>query len=141
MKIKRDKRDDVFSKLVRERAENSCEWCGKYCGPKHEHGRLDCSHIFSRRHMATRWHPDNAVAHCFTCHKKYGENPVAATRWLIEQFGQGYVDLLEEKKNTIRKFTKADKEDLYKHYKEEYAVMMNKRLFGIVGRIEFESFD
>ena len=98
MKVKRDKRDDVFSKLVRERAENSCEWCGKYCGPKHENGRLDCSHIFSRRHMATRWHPDNAVAHCFSCHLKYGENPLAASRWLVDHFGRGYVDLLEEKK-------------------------------------------
>lgn len=141
MNIKRDKRDDVFSKLVRERAGNTCEWCGKYCGAKHENGRLDCSHIFSRRHTAIRWHPDNAVAHCFTCHQTYGENPVAANRWLMEHFGQGYMDLLEEKKNTIKKYTKGDREDLHKHLVSEYKNMMSHRDSGDVRRIEFESFD
>jgi hypothetical protein len=141
MKVKRDKRDIVFSHMVRERAEHTCEWCGKFCGEKHENGRLDCSHIFSRRHKATRWHPDNAVAHCFTCHQTYGENPVAANRWLLDHFGGGYMEILEEKKNSIVKRSKPVREDLYKHLQSEYKRMMSLRSDGVTGRIEFESFD
>jgi len=139
MKVKRDKRDDMFSKLVRERANHTCESCGKYCGPHHDGGRLDCSHIFSRRHIATRWHPDNAVAHCFTCHQRLGENPVEFNRWAEDFLGKGLLDVVEELKNSICKMTKADKEDLYKHLKAEYAAMLEKRADGDTSRIEFKA--
>jgi len=55
MKIKIDKRDKIFSLLVRERAGHVCERCGVG-----RQAKLECSHIFSRTHRATRWHPDNA---------------------------------------------------------------------------------
>jgi len=140
MRVKIDKRDTVFSFLVRERAEHTCEQCGKYCGEKHEYGKLECSHIFSRRHHSIRWHPDNATAQCHTCHRKYHEDPWQAQRWLIDMHGQGYMDLLEEKKNTIAKFSKVVKEDIHKHLKGEYSRMMGLRESGHTGRIEFEAF-
>lgn len=139
MKIKRTAEDDLFSKLVRERANHTCEHCGKYCGPKHEYGRLDCSHFFSRRHNATRWEPLNAAAHCFTCHQRLGESPPVFTDWIKRHLGHLY-DILEEKHNQIVKVTKKDRLELRKHLKQEYERMLEARAEGETGRIEFAGY-
>lgn len=139
MKIKRDKRDDIFSKLVRERANHTCECCGKHCGPDHSGGRLDCSHFFSRRHKSTRWEPLNAGAHCFACHQRLGENPVDFAKWIEEHIGRWLMDILREKAHQIVRLRKQDLEDIYQHLKAEYEKMLKLRAEGHRGRIEFES--
>lgn len=138
MKIKRDKRDDLFSKLVRERANHTCEYCGKYCGPNHENGRLDCSHFYSRRIKSLRWCPDNAFAHCFTCHQRLGENPYDFAKWAEERLGKGLCEILREKSRQLVRLRKADLEALYQHLREQYKAMQEKRKDGEMGRIEFE---
>lgn len=137
MKNKRDKRDSVFSTLTRERAGNICERCGK----NGDDYVLHCSHIFSRRHRRLRWHPDNSQSLCFTCHKWWHENPVESGIWIRELLGQGFIDLLEEKKNSIAKYSKPVLEDIYKHLNAEYKRMVQLRADGETGRIEFEAFD
>ena len=132
--IKRTKHDAIFSDLIRERADYCCERCGKNC----RNGRLDCSHIFGRRHTRTRWEPDNAQALCYSCHNWFGENPYEAGLWLESIYGSGYMEILREKKNSVYKMKPAEKEEMYKHYKEEYRKMMYKRGEGVEGRIEFE---
>lgn len=52
MALKRDKFDDVFSQLVRERTDWSCDYCGRTF--HHERQKLHCSHFKSRRHKANR---------------------------------------------------------------------------------------
>ena len=135
--MKRDKFDIVFSNLVREIADFCCERCVK--SYRHNTGGLDCSHIFSRRHVRTRWEPDNAQALCMACHNWYGENPYESGRWLIEVFGEGYMDILREKKESIFKLPKHEKELMYKHLKEEYRKMLEERE-TTEGRIEFTSY-
>ncbi len=117
MKIKRNKIDILFSKLVRQRDDWTCTACGKYY-PEGRRQGLHCSHIFSRRHTATRWSFDNAVAHCFACHQRLGENPVDFTRWAEDRFGKGFIELLREKAHSVCKMTKAEKEELYQHLKQ-----------------------
>jgi len=134
--IKRDKRDDVFSKLVRERAGWCCEHCGKYYPEGNRQG-LHCSHLFSRRHRATRWHPANAFAHCYNCHQYLGGNPVVFAGWAEKQLGAGMIDLLREKAHSVIKLKKPDLEELYKHLKAELKAMESKRASGERGRIEF----
>lgn len=135
--MKRDKIDDTFSKLVRERAEWTCECCGKEY-PEGQRQGLHCSHFYSRRHKATRWSPMNAAAHCFSCHQKLGGNPVEFSAWIEKHIGSGALEILRERAHSICKLTKADKEDIYKHLKSEYKRMMALRADGVVGRIEFE---
>ena len=137
MKAKTDKRDTVFSLLIRERAGNCCEKCGR----DGSQWVMQCSHIFSRRHKGIRWHPDNAKCLCFVCHKWWHENPVESGVWIRNYLGEGFIDLLMEKKNQITKYTKADKEDIHKHLKAEYKIMMEKRTNGECDRIEFKAFD
>lgn len=71
--MKRDKFDQVFSKFIRTRAKWNCENCGKNF--ESNRGGLHCSHFYGRRAITTRFHPDNAMAHCVYCHKRLGENP------------------------------------------------------------------
>lgn len=116
MKIKRDKRDDVFSKLIRARAGWMCERCGKPFTEQNRQG-LDCSHLYSRRHTRTRWHPQNAYAHCMGCHSALGGAPVDFNKWAIEKSGQETVDLVENLAHTIVHWKKHEKEAIYKYLK------------------------
>ncbi len=136
MKIKRDKRDKIFSDLVRERANWTCEHCGKYF-PEGARQGLHCSHLFSRRHRSTRWHPLNAFAHCFSCHKRLGENPVEFTRWAESRLGVHVVESLRARARSIVKWTRNDLEDLYARMKDSWESMQRERSNGKIGRIEF----
>lgn len=92
--MKRDKFDDVFSKLVRTRAKWTCENCGKNF--EHNKGSLHCSHYYGRRAITTRYYPDNAMAHCVYCHKHLGENPQLHTDLTIKKLGfDRYTKLIE----------------------------------------------
>lgn len=137
MKVKTDKRDTIFSLLVRERACNCCEKCGK----NGLHWAMQCSHIFSRRHKSTRWHADNAQCLCFTCHKWWHENPSESGVWIRKLLGDGFIEILKDRKNQIKNYTKADKVNILNHLRGEYAAMLRKRSEGECGRIEFESYD
>lgn len=117
LNIRITKQDTIFSKLIRLRARWNCENCGKYF-PK-GHG-LQCAHIFSRRHQATRHDPDNACALCFTCHQYYTGNPTLFTHWVIRNLlGEGRYEMLRERHGRIMKRTKADAEGLYQHLRAQ----------------------
>jgi hypothetical protein len=116
VKIRIDKRDTVFSLLIRLRSRFNCDRCGRYF-PK-GHG-LQCSHFFGRRHRATRWDPDNAAAHCFGCHQRLGENPMEFAAWIRGYLGDVRYEELTARHRKIVKRTKADLEALYIHLKNE----------------------
>ncbi len=139
MSIKRDKIDKVFSDLVRERDNWTCQRCNKYY-PEGQRRGLHCSHIFSRRHRATRWEPYNAVAHCYACHEYLGGNPVKFDQWARQYWGNYVIDMLDEKHNQIIKLTKKDKTELYEHLKSEYKKMLKLRAAGYTGILTFAGF-
>lgn len=120
MKIYIDKRDTVFSKIIRLRAKWNCERCGKYF--QFGHG-LQASHFFSRRHKSTRWDFDNCAAHCFACHQHLGGNPIDFTNWIRKYLGDGRYEILQEKHQRIVKRTKADLEALYQHLKQQLVAL------------------
>jgi len=132
--MKRDKFDNLFSKMIRERDNWTCQCCNKYY-PEGQRQGLHCSHIFSRRHTATRWEPYNAVAHCFSCHQHLGGNPVLFNNWVREYWGDIVVNMLDEKHKMICKLTKKDKKELYEHMKSEYARLMNARKNGDISKM------
>jgi hypothetical protein len=95
MKIKTDKYDKLFSQLIRLR-DTQCQRCGKG-------GRLECSHIYSRRHKGLRWDTRNAKALCFNCHRWWHENPAEAGDWLQSIIGQDNADKLRLMANHVSK--------------------------------------
>lgn len=69
--------DKVFAKLIR--SVNKCVRCGK----QPPEVMLNCSHIYSRKNLATRWDELNAKSLCVGCHWWWGANPAEAMDWLI----------------------------------------------------------
>jgi hypothetical protein len=114
LKTKIDKYDQTFSKFIRLR-DQVCQRCGKT-------GRLECSHIFSRRHQGTRYDPGNAKALCFTCHRYWHENPIEAVEWLKGIIGQARYDRLRLKANKPTKLSKWDKD----HIRDELLVLIKR---------------
>lgn len=138
MKIRRDKADDLFSKLVRERAGWCCETCNKYFPEGHRQG-LHCSHLYSRRHGALRYFPGNAIAQCFGCHQRYGADPVEFTYMIEGIFGRKHMENLMVKKQGTLKIPTWYKAEIIKRLKAELDRMQEKRADGNNGRIEFKS--
>ena len=93
----------------------------------------------SRRHTALRWHPDNAVAHCFSCHQRLGENPVLFHEWIVDKFGKERIDFLRQAIQSPVKLSKADKEQIHQTLKSEAAKQQARRALDIMSRLEFES--
>jgi hypothetical protein len=132
----RGKLDKLFSELVRERANWTCEACGKQYKQEDRMG-LHCSHFFSRRYTATRWHPDNAASHCFGCHQRLGGNPIEFSQWIQEHIGQQAVDELARLRNMLPRWRDPQYRDLLDHLRIELDMMRAKRTNGEAGRIEF----
>lgn len=130
MKIRIDKRDQIFSKLIRLRAAWMCDRCMKFFPLGHG---LQCSHFFSRRHQATRYDPDNAAAHCFTCHMYLGENPIEFTAWIKKHLGDVRYEALQLRHRQVVKRTKAELEELYQHLKEQYELLLKNPSHQVVG--------
>lgn len=137
-KIKLNKLDIVFSQLVRERANWTCERCGRYF-PEYSRRGIHCSHFYGRRAKSVRWHPLNAAAHCAGCHKYLESNPIEFQEWIQNHLGSHYNTLIDLKNNTL-KLNDTQKNDMLIFFKKELDRMKNLRYEGKIGRIEFASF-
>lgn len=131
--------DKIFKDLVRGRTEHICENCGT--DNAHDTRKSHTAHIHSRKHRATRWHSDGAVCLCASCHRHFTDFPVkwqdAARRILGEvRYERAYA-----LHNSIRKYTKAEKAEMLKHYKAEKRRMEQRRKDGETGYLEFVGYD
>lgn len=130
--------DKWFSLCVRERADWTCERCGK--SYHHDPGRLQCSHVYSRRWASIRHHPLNAMALDYACHRHVGENPIDHVELYLKVFGQDAYDEIRRLKEVIvRKRDRPDRE-VARHLKSEYDRLKEARLAGESGRVEFEGY-
>ncbi len=112
MKIKQDKYDKTFSQFIKYR-DTCCQKCGKSVG------KLECSHIFSRRHKALRHDPRNAKLLCFPCHRWWHENPPEAIEWLIGVIGEASYDKLRFLAYKPTKMSKFDMDIQRKYLQDE----------------------
>lgn len=111
MKIKRDKRDILFSELIRER-DGKCMFCGK-------EGRLECSHFWGRGNKGTRFDPQNCEALCFRCHMLNEGNKQGYYReYKLRTLGEEEYKKLEERAKGFARYGKREKEIVYQHLKE-----------------------
>ena len=122
MKAKRCPADVAFSIALRMSRNNRCEYCGR------TDRKQDLAHIYGRRAKSIRWDTMNALCLCaFPCHSGFTENPLDFEEWLTDYLGQGYIDILKEKRNRlsvgIAKVTKAERQAIAKHYREQIKLM------------------
>lgn len=131
--MKRDKYDDAFSIAVRETANWTCERCGIHDPEGAAKGKswiTHCSHIYGRRNLATRWHPDNGVCLCAACHKELGDDPIEHAAFARKRLGDVRFDALKLLANSVYKWPKSEKEEMYKHYRSEIKRIKSQRQAG-----------
>jgi hypothetical protein len=125
-KVKRDKIDIVFSKLVRRKSKGICAVGVLYpdlCKSPRNNWKygMDCSHTgFGRRNQSTRYSFLNCDAVCKGCHRKLGESSIFATEFKYKQLGSKKFHKLTDERNQLCKRTKADKEELYQDLKRQF---------------------
>lgn len=88
IKTIKNKADRLFSEFVR--SLGYCEWCGK----RPPAVQLQCSHIFSRRFLVTRWEPINATCLCAGCHRRWHDKPIEGVEWIKGYLGEDVYDEL-----------------------------------------------
>jgi len=125
--------DKAFADCLKSAHDYTCERCGKQ-------GRMETSHVMSRRHRTIRWAKDNANCLCHWCHKIWHESPLEAHQWFINEYGCGRMDLLIEKRNERIKVPKMEEKEIAKHYRDELAQVEIKRAEGQTGYIDFVSY-
>lgn len=92
--------DTLWSKLVKLKAGNKCEYCGKTEG-------LNSHHIFSRSNRTTRWDDENGVSLCvahhvfgtFSAHKA----PLEFAEWLKETRGEEWYKKIRFRAQLVEK--------------------------------------
>ena len=131
MKRRRNPLDVCFSDLVRMRVNFVCESCGK------KGGIHDCAHIVSCRHVATRWHPQNAVDLCRAEHMFFTQHPFEWVDWCNEKLGTKFTDELRRVANKPVKWYPPARKAILVQYRAELNYMRELRDSGIVTRLDF----
>jgi hypothetical protein len=76
-----NKLDKAWSQVVKQRAGNKCEVCGKVQS-------LNSHHYISRSNRMLRWDPRNGVCVCAGCHlfknESFHKNPEFSHYWMEE---------------------------------------------------------
>ena len=113
------KLDRVFSMYIRLRDSREfdfkafrCISCGRILPFE----KADNGHYINRQHMSTRFDEMNCNAQCSHCNRFQEGNMQGYRNGLIRKYGEQKVVLLEMKKNTIRKFSDFEYEQLIKYY-------------------------
>jgi len=140
MGIKRDPLDKAFSDLVRERADWTCEKCGKQF-PDRKGSGLHASHYWGRRKRSVRWFGNNLWAHCFGCHQHLGANPHEFKSWVFKELGELLYDQLTLRANKPVKYNKSERKEMKEHYEAQLLKIKAKRLNGETGYINFQDWD
>lgn len=132
-KIKRLPADIYFSKCVAAAHDHTCETCGKV-------GRIEASHVYSRRHRTIRWDKLNIMSQCHGCHAKWHESPLRAFAWFESEYGTERIELLQEKMNNKVKVPKIEEKEIAKHYREQLKLIEEARSNGAIGYVDFVSY-
>lgn len=128
--------DMWFSRCVRERANWTCENCGKQYDDKSM--GLHCSHFIGRGNWAVRFDPLNADSHCYYCHSQFEGNPHKHTEWKKSRLKEVYEILIEKSNNLmLGKQNRRDVKHIAAHYRSEFMKMKEQRAEGKTGRLEF----
>lgn len=92
--------DAAFSKIIR--STGHCLW--PETEDKKHKGRSECSHIFSRRYMAIRWHELNAKPLCTAHHFNWHKHPAEAAVFLATIRTPDEIAWLQKQANSVKQW-------------------------------------
>ena len=133
MGIKIKPADKAFGDCLKAAHDNICVVCGRQ-------GRIEASHIHSRRHRTVRWCKENCLPKCSTCHRWWHENPTESGAWFIGKYGDGLDQILREKIRSHYKIPKTDEPAIAAHYRKQTKEIQEKRNAGAVGYVDYVSY-
>lgn len=140
MALKRDATDAAFSDAVREAADWLCQRCGRMF-PERKGQDAHCSHFLSRKFNSTRWHPDNAVCLCASCHAVVTDDHDEHVTLIKRILGSVRYERLKQRKQLVVRYRPADKREMSKHYRAEVARIKQMRREGVIGAVELVPYD
>lgn len=115
--------DNLWSELVKLKANNKCEVCGKT-------RNLNSHHVYSRAKRSVRWSVENGYTLCVGCHigLKFSahKTPNDFAEWSKRDRGQSWFDLLAAKAHQISKLHPFEKELLKKELQKEIKYYKDK---------------
>jgi hypothetical protein len=91
--------DNIFSEIIRLRANGFCEHCGRWVG----FDKIDPSHYLVRANKNLRWDEDNVFGLKHECHMYFDLHKSEFTSWVVNRLGIQQFDRLLLKHNTIQK--------------------------------------
>jgi len=114
-KVKIDKNDAIFSKMIRER-DGRCVLCSD------TERKSECSHFWGRLDKVHRFDPLNCEYLCFSCHIKVEGNKQGVYRnYKLKQLGKKLYDKMEQDHYRLtKKYGEYEKKLLYEILKEQY---------------------
>ena len=84
------KADRLFSLIIR--SEGSCRSCGE-----RDYSKLQCAHIIRRTYSATRTDEANAMPLCWSCHRRFTDDPFAWVAFVLSLIGEDEYERLDRK--------------------------------------------
>ena len=138
--LKRDALDAVFSNLIRERDDWTCQRCQRPY-PERKGQGIHCSHIVTRAKHVTRWFPDNAIALCNGCHRHVASDRHEHESLARRLLGDMRYEFLMQRKQEIRRYRASDRKEMKSHYTGELERLRELRRNGAVGPLEVVSWD
>jgi len=113
-----------FSRYIRLRDCLKTTGCASFglcitCGKRYHFKLLQAGHFIPGRHNANLFSEKGTHAQCYNCNINLGGNTLEYRRKIIEMYGEGYDEILEEEARQIRKFTPSELEELMAYYQEK----------------------
>lgn len=107
--------DELFSKIIRTRANYTCERCGR------KDGVMQCCHVYSRKVLGLRWDLQNAFCGCGGCHIFFWHSsPIEAFIWFENRYGKERLDYLNKQKQVCKKYSMQDLQFLLLFLQQEF---------------------
>jgi len=112
--------DAVFSQYIRLKASDENGYGECYtCGSKRHFSEVHCGHFMSRACMNTRWEELNCAFQCARCNCFRSGEQYLFAQHLDRDHGEGTAERLHIASKQTRKWTRAELEALYHHYKRK----------------------
>jgi len=113
-----------FSRYIRLRDCLKTTGCASFglcitCGKRYHFKLLQAGHFIPGRHNANLFSEKGTHAQCYNCNINLRGNTLEYRRKIIEMYGEGYDEILEEEARQIRKFTPSELEELMAYYQEK----------------------
>jgi len=89
------------------------------CGKRYHFKLLQAGHFIPGRHNANLFSEKGTHAQCYNCNINLHGNTLEYRRKIIELYGDGYDEVLEQEDGEIKKFAPEDLTNLEKYYKIE----------------------